>query len=41
MNGAGLGLAISQRIIELHGGKLTVSSTINNGSEFNFSLPAV
>ena len=40
-NGAGLGLAISQRIIELHGGKLTVSSTINNGSEFNFSLPAV
>ncbi|MEN8205643.1 MAG: HAMP domain-containing sensor histidine kinase [Pseudomonadota bacterium] len=40
-SGAGLGLAISQRIIELHGGKLTVSSLINHGSEFNFSLPAV
>ncbi len=37
--GAGLGLAISQRIIELHGGKLTVSSIITSGSEFNFSLP--
>jgi len=38
--GAGLGLAIAQRIIELHGGKLTVNSIINSGSEFNFSLPA-
>jgi len=40
-SGAGLGLAISQRIIELHGGKLTVNSIINSGSEFNFSLPTV
>jgi signal transduction histidine kinase len=39
-HGAGLGLAIAQRIIEIHGGKLTVSSIINSGSEFNFSLPA-
>jgi signal transduction histidine kinase len=39
--GAGLGLAISQRIIELHGGKLTVNSIITSGSEFNFSLPTV
>jgi signal transduction histidine kinase len=38
-SGAGLGLAISQRIIELHGGKLTVSSLLDHGSEFNFSLP--
>jgi two-component system, OmpR family, sensor kinase len=38
--GAGLGLAIAQRIIEIHGGKLTVSSMMNSGSEFNFSLPA-
>ncbi|MGB5716319.1 MAG: HAMP domain-containing sensor histidine kinase [Gammaproteobacteria bacterium] len=39
-DGAGLGLAIAQRIIEIHGGKLSVSSMINSGSEFNFSLPA-
>jgi len=39
-DGAGLGLAIAQRIIEIHGGKLTASSIINSGSEFNFSLPA-
>ena len=38
-DGAGLGLAIAQRIIEIHGGQLTVSSIINSGSEFNFSLP--
>jgi len=38
--GAGLGLAISQRIIELHGGKISVSSILNKGAEFNFSLPA-
>jgi two-component system OmpR family sensor kinase len=40
-HGAGLGLAIAQRIIEMHGGKLTVSSMINRGSEFHFSLPAM
>ena len=39
-NGAGLGLAISQRIIELHGGEISVSSILNKGAEFNFSLPA-
>ena len=40
-DGAGLGLAIAQRMIEIDGGKLTASSSIiNSGSEFNFSLPA-
>jgi signal transduction histidine kinase len=38
--GAGLGLAISQRIVELHGSSLSVSSVIDQGSEFAFSLPA-
>ena len=37
--GAGLGLAISQRIVELHGSRLSVSSALNRGSEFAFSLP--
>ena len=38
-SGAGLGLAIAQRMVELHGGKIAVQSMINRGSEFNFSLP--
>ncbi len=38
--GAGLGLAIAQRIVELHGSSLSVESALNRGSEFAFSLPA-
>jgi signal transduction histidine kinase len=38
--GAGLGLAIAQRIVELHGGKISVESRVNRGTEFGFSLPA-
>lgn len=37
--GAGLGLAISQRIAELHGGSLSVQSELGRGSTFTFSLP--
>jgi two-component system, NtrC family, sensor histidine kinase KinB len=38
--GAGLGLAISRRIIEAHGGQMTVHSTVGEGSAFTFTLPS-
>lgn len=37
--GAGLGLAITKRIAELHGGALSVESELGHGSTFTFSLP--
>lgn len=37
--GAGLGLAIAQRILELHGSKLKVASVVNRGTCFDFALP--
>lgn len=37
--GTGLGLSISKHIIEAHGGKIWVESTLGEGSVFNFSLP--
>jgi len=37
-NGAGLGLSIAQKIIELHGAKLSVQSALNKGTTFSFSL---
>jgi signal transduction histidine kinase len=37
--GTGLGLAISRRIIESHGGTITVSSKVGQGSRFEIALP--
>lgn len=39
--GVGLGLPLSKRFIELHGGRLRVTSTVGVGSSFWFSLPIV
>ena len=39
--GSGIGLAISRRIIEIHGGTITVDSEIGKGSTFNIRLPAI
>ncbi|MCI3924664.1 ATP-binding protein [Paenibacillus sp. TRM 82003] len=38
--GAGLGLAIAKRLVELQGGALTVQSEPNRGTTFRFTLPA-
>ncbi len=40
INGTGLGLATVYRIIEAHGGKITLNSQINSGSTFSIFLPA-
>ena len=40
IQGTGMGLAIARAIVELHGGKIGVTSQIGRGSLFYFSLPA-
>lgn len=37
--GAGLGLAITRRLVEQHGGKIWLESKLNEGSRFSFILP--
>jgi PAS domain S-box-containing protein len=37
--GTGLGLEITRRIVELHGGKISLESEVNHGSTFRVFLP--
>jgi len=37
--GSGLGLTIAKRLVESHGGKITVQSELRKGSRFSFTLP--
>jgi signal transduction histidine kinase len=38
--GAGLGLAIVKQLVEAHGGRVSVASTLGAGARFTFTLPS-
>jgi len=40
-HGTGLGLPVSQKIVNEHGGRIQVESTVGHGSRFILEIPAV